>query len=399
MVLDVASGRAVGLHFAGTALVTNYAVPAADIAKIITKRPWVGETPRPQPLGDNAGPTTSGAVPPGAVLHSAGAGGGDGGVSFVVPLTITVKLGDQSVTAGAQRATAPSPPPPPRTDRTSAEAAAQKVRQHLLGNKSVLSVKADYLFRDGVITDDYGVIVGVAPGTSVDPAPLGLGSQLDGVTVSVETADPATIAEQMLAFQTEAFSGRVAQYRRNLKDPRFKLSPVTDTMSMLLHVSPEAGWPVLKEFLGNTSHKRLTIGMYNMTAPHVVKAIEDIAKRKNTKITLTIDRQRGEADNPDDIGDPDSDDNTKKNDIPEEQTLDNLKQIANDRFKWAPASLGAHGLFASAYHIKVAVWGDGDNDASLFWLSSGNWQSSNQDPIELSVDEIGQVQTRSGEKL
>src|SRR4029077_12110326 len=252
--------------------------------------PWVGETAGPQPLSDNAGSTASGrALPLSAVLHSAGAGGGDDGVSFVVPLTITVKLGDQSITGGAQRQPAP---PPPRTDRTSAEAAAEKVRQHLLVNKSVLSVKADYLFRDGVITDDYGVMVGAAPGPSVDPAPLGLDSELDGVTISIETADPATIAEQMFAFQTEAFSGRVAQYRRDLTDPLFDLSPVTDDISVLLHVSPEAGWPVLKEFLGNTSHKRLTIGMYNMTAPHVVEAIEDIAKRKNTKITLTIDRQR-----------------------------------------------------------------------------------------------------------
>jgi hypothetical protein len=377
VVLDVASGAAVGLHFAGTAFETNYAVPAADIAKIIAKRPWVGQAVTPAGGGVT--------LPPGAVLQSAGPGGGDGGLSFVVPLTITVKLGDSSVTAGVQPATAP------RADRKSAEAAAEKVRQHLLGNKSVLSVKADYLFRDGVITDDYGVIVGVAPGTSVDPAACGLGSQLDGVTISVETADPAIIAEQMFAYQTEAFSGRVAKYRRDLTDSRFNLSPVTDDMSILLHVSPEAGWPVLKEFLENTRHTCLTIGMYNVTAPHVVGAIENIAKRRNTKITLTVDRQRGEADNPDDIGDPDKDDNTKKNDIPEEQTLDSLKQIAGNRFKWAPASLGAHGLFASAYHIKVAVWGDGDSDASLFWLSSGNWQSSNQDPIDVAVNAIGQV--------
>jgi hypothetical protein len=377
VVLDVASGAAVGLHFAGTAFETNYAVPAADIAKIIAKRPWVGETVTPA----GGGVTLS----PGGVSQSVGPGGGDVGLSFVVPLTITVKLGESSVTAGVQPATAP------RADRKSAEAAAEKVRQHVLGNKSVLSVKADYLFRDGVITDDYGVIVGVAPGTSVDPAACGLGSQLDGVTISVETADPAIIAEQMFAYETEAFSGRVAKYRRDLTDSRFNLSPVTDEMSILLHVSPEAGWPVLKEFLENTRHTRLTIGMYNVTAPHVVEAIENIAKRRNTKITLTIDRQRGEADNPDDIGDPDKDDNTKKNDIPEEETLDNLEQIAGNRFKWAPASLGAHGLFASAYHIKVAVWGDGDSDASLFWLSSGNWQSSNQDPIDVAVKAIGQV--------
>jgi len=35
-----------------------------------------------------------------------------------------------------------------------------------------------------------------------------------------------------------------------------------------------------------------------------------------------------------------------------------------------------NGLFASAYHIKVAV-----RDSSAIWLSSGNWQSSNQPDV------------------
>ena len=118
----------------------------------------------------------------------------------------------------------------PRTDREAADASMEKVRQHLLANKSVLSVKADYLFRDGVITDDYGVIVGVAPGAPVDPVSLGLGNQLDGVAISVETADPTTIADQMLAYQTEAFGGRVAKYQRKLTG-NFNLDPVTDNMS------------------------------------------------------------------------------------------------------------------------------------------------------------------------
>ena len=55
VVLDVTSGRAIGLHFAGTAFDTNYAVPAGDVARIIGKRPWVGEavSPRPAALGDD----------------------------------------------------------------------------------------------------------------------------------------------------------------------------------------------------------------------------------------------------------------------------------------------------------------------------------------------------------
>ena len=395
LVLDVMSGRAIGLHFAGTAFDTNYAVPAGDVAQVIGKRPWVGEavSPRP-PLGDNVSAGGGGiTAPPGAVLQSAGGEGGDnghGGLTFVVPLEITVRLGRSTAAANVQVQRLVTLPPP-RGDNASAEAAAEKVRQHLLGDKSVLSVKADYLFRDGVITDDFGVVVGVAPGTPVDPASLGLGSWLDGVAISVETADPATIAEQMFAYQAEAFGGRVAKYQRDLSDSRFNLSPVTDDMSILLHVSPEAGWPVLKEFLEDSGHRRLTIGMYHMTAPHVIEAIEKIAGRANTKVTLTIDRQRGDAGNPDDIGDTDDDDNKKKGDIPEEKTLDKLEQIAGNRFKWAPASLGGQGLFASAYHIKVAVWGDGDSDASRFWLSSGNWQSSNQDPINKTLSQIQQL--------
>jgi hypothetical protein len=40
VVLDVKTGYAVGLHFRGTAFDANYAVPAADLARIAKARPW-----------------------------------------------------------------------------------------------------------------------------------------------------------------------------------------------------------------------------------------------------------------------------------------------------------------------------------------------------------------------
>ena len=272
----------------------------------------------------------------------------------------------------------------------SAELAAAQVKQQLEQQPGVLTVKADYLFRDGLITDDLGVVVRVAPGASTDPAAYGLGSHVGGIEVSVETADPETIIADRIGPVRESFSERHARYERDLTDPRFNLDPVTDDMKITLHVSPEAGWPMLKPFLADNRFEQFTVGMYHMTAPHVVEAIKAIASRNNSRITLSLDRQRGDASPPDDTGGE-----TKADDLPERDTLDELETIARNRFKWAEASLGANGLFASAYHIKVAVWSDrgagGRLSDKTFWLSSGNWQSSNQAPIDKTVDQIDQL--------
>jgi hypothetical protein len=391
VVVDVMTGRAIGLHFAGTAFDTNFGVPGGDLARVLDKRPWQGESAGPQTViadTDSATPPT----PPAAVQAPALAMSSDGAITVSIPLEISIRLGRMATTTSTPHV-APSvtqPRPQQRTDREAATAAAEKVRQHLIGQKDVLLVKADYLFRNGVITDDFGVIVGVEPGAMTSPTSFGLSATLDGVAISVETANPRTIAEQRLAFNTEAFAGRTANYERNLSDARFNLAPVTDDMTIMLHVSPEAGWPVLKQFLAEDESNQLTIGMYHMTAPHVVEAIDAIAQRADSKIVLTLDRQRGDADTPDDIGG-----DTKANDIPEEDTLKKLSRAAKTRFKWAPASLGGSGLFPTAYHIKVAVWskttGRGRPSDRMFWLSSGNWQSSNQAPIERTVADIGKV--------
>ena len=72
-----------------------------------------------------------------------------------------------------------------------------------------------------------------------------------------------------------------------------------------------------------------------------------------------------------------------------------LESIAGERFKWASASLGADGLFASAYHIKAAVWSriarGRPAEDRVVSISSGNWQSSNQAPIDTEVADIGSL--------
>jgi hypothetical protein len=67
------------------------------------------------------------------------------------------------------------------------------------------------------------------------------------------------------------------------------------------------------------------------------------------------------------------------------QVLKPLDKEMTNRFEhtWATFKTGARpdGLWANAYHIKVAV-----RDGRAGWLSSGNWQSSNQPNVHLFGD-------------
>src|SRR6185436_4278080 len=69
-------------------------------------------------------------------------------------------------------------------------------------------------------------------------------------------------------------------------------------------------------------------------------------------------------------------------DLTEEQIIRGLKRAGGARFDSAFAHVGSGQTFASAYHIKVGV-----RDKSAFWLSSGNWQSSNQPDIDFLADD------------
>jgi endonuclease G, mitochondrial len=93
-VVDLDSGKALGLHFSGSFLATNYAVPADIVKRLLDKVRSGGvarvEAPRPaQPVGVPAARRASGP-------RIAGSGGS---TSITIPLTVTVSLGDAA--AGA----------------------------------------------------------------------------------------------------------------------------------------------------------------------------------------------------------------------------------------------------------------------------------------------------------
>ncbi len=92
-VIDLDTGEALGLHFSGSFLATNYAVPADLVKRLLdqVRSGRIKETPKPPAPLRVAAPT----------IHSPVAGGarGGGSTSITIPLTVTVSLGDAAPSA------------------------------------------------------------------------------------------------------------------------------------------------------------------------------------------------------------------------------------------------------------------------------------------------------------
>jgi hypothetical protein len=148
------------------------------------------------------------------------------------------------------------------------------------------------------------------------------------------------------------------------------LSPITGMTTIRLSASPDSGWPTLKAFLEATG-SQLTVGMYDITSAHILAELENDLVGK--LFTLTLDHP---AKNP-------SADQT------DEQSVAALRSALGADFAQAWAlermdPLATAWIFPTAYHIKVAV-----QDSKTVWLSSGNWNNSNQpaiDPVNVPGD-------------
>lgn len=146
--------------------------------------------------------------------------------------------------------------------------------------------------------------------------------------------------------------------------PGVTLAPVTDKMSIICHASPDAGWVELSRFLqGIQDH--LTVGIYDFTSGHVMDAVK-AGLAGNQKLSLVLDHP---APNP-------------TADQSDEETERQLSSQlgAREGFAWAAEAndpMVTKAIFPNAYHIKVAV-----KDHTSFWLSSGNWNNSNQPQID-----------------
>jgi hypothetical protein len=200
-----------------------------------------------------------------------------------------------------------------------------------------------------------------------------------GRTVSIDPANPEGFAVPSAGGSTAqlAFESITAQLVRESKyvpPDDVHLEPVNGPFVVKCHASPDAGWPTLSSFLAGTKSS-LTIAMYDFTAPHIMRAIEATATENDATVSLILDPGQS-------LSNGDEPNNPKSGDFSEDAVRKDLQQKLKSNFKFVWAAVTHQGkvedgIFPTAYHIKVAV-----RDSEAFWLSSGNWQSSNQPNID-----------------
>jgi hypothetical protein len=95
-------------------------------------------------------------------------------------------------------------------------------------------------------------------------------------------------------------------------------------MEIICHVSPDDGWPVLRDFL-DCAKTSLTMGMFDVSAPHVVQTLNTLGEQSNFRFNLAIQRELA--------GGRQALTGEKKDDIPEESVIEVLGQIMEDRFR------------------------------------------------------------------
>jgi PLD-like domain len=288
-----------------------------------------------------------------------------------------------------------------------ARALDQVILKHLdeLKKPGVLSVRPGYQVAGGWPTKKPAIVVTVDRKLDALPPQDRLPETIDGFSVDVRQASPlqrlratnstlyASVAASVtpelerptfpyerdlsgqslapLAATVEAMRRPSKQQLRYVAPDGAPLKAITDEMTMICHASPDAGWPTLKEFLEGTTHS-LTVGMYDFTSPHIAESVQSVLKKNPRTLNLVLD-------------DPPTKTTREQTD---EQTVKDLESALGSRFSFAWAlersdPKVATWIYPSAYHIKVAV-----RDSTSFWLSSGNWNTTNQPDIDPLKDPV-----------
>jgi phosphatidylserine/phosphatidylglycerophosphate/cardiolipin synthase-like enzyme len=252
----------------------------------------------------------------------------------------------------------------------------------------VIAARPGFRMRDGIPTTEPAIVVTVlakqAPGTV--PPGQDIHRVLEGLPVDIEPASPAEqlafraapaplaggprpIALEGPAWERTEPPPAILLAGNNYQPPQnASLDEVDDPMTVLCHCSPDQGWPVLKQFLEGIN-RRLTLAMYDFTAPHIFETLRDRLDGIGGRLEMILDPKLAK----------------KTGEMTEVEITGQLAAELGNDFDVVWAALGSvNGIFSSSYHAKVAV-----ADGKRFWLSSGNWQKSNQpdaDPVHIPAD-------------
>jgi len=259
-----------------------------------------------------------------------------------------------------------------------------------LRKPGILAVRPGYHIEAGWPVGD-PVVVALVGAKKGEAAAYGLPAQIAGVPVEVREASPL---ERLRATRPEVHAEledrtrpeqhipdfpfersfaappqAAAQAARRPAKPQIPyrpasppLDPVSGSLTVICVASPDAGWPALRDFFGRVQQK-LVVGMYDFTSAHVLAGLEAALTPVGPHtLSLVLDH-------------PTRNPTADQSDEQTEQDLSGKLGGALS-FAWAPVRSSpevTEWMFPTAYHIKVAV-----RDSAEVWLSSGNWNNSNQ---------------------
>jgi hypothetical protein len=366
-VIDLATGKAVALHFAGAYILENYAVPASTIRNYVKQRPWAVETIVPR--NDDGGRSEVTSIPQSPASASSSPIAASASVSITLPVTITVSIGN------------PLPAAAVATPSTSTEFAPieDAVRRFAAANRGdgIVSVRSGLVIRNGEFTDTPCIHV-VAHPERVAAVRARTPQTFLGHPVDVRAA---AIAEMIGGqdFVSEAAVTSIAYNDDERTGAKFSFDEVNENMEVLCCVGPERSWSVLSDFIAKAKG-RMVSSIYEFHAKHIADAIEERLDA-GVKMVLVMDNATRVTKAGVKAGDF-----NRKTVFP--------KWADKFEFDRIYAPEGASGLVANSYHIKVTV-----DDSDRFWLSSGNWKNSSQPNIpEADLNNPAKIKAKKGNR-
>jgi V8-like Glu-specific endopeptidase len=356
-VLDVETGYAIGVHAGGLYPKINTGVSAPFVLDALEKtlgrgrvqpvRPDAIAPARPRPETPNRPERPEAPVDQDKLSdgqRTATIGRDDGEVTWEVPLIVKVSMGQHRLLVDRIE----------RSQLAQEDPLAEAQRRY--GNLAgVVRIRKGFLIQRGYSTDAPALIVAVSSSFPDSQRAL-ISTHVQGLPIAIRPASPDDL---LVAANLDSLLERVP--RINYEKPaNLSLDAVEDVTYAVFHVSPDSGWPQLRDFLRRTRN-RLTIGLYNFSTEHVEKALlESLGRNGDLKLVLCTSSIDSET--------------IKEY---EEGLIQRLSDALPGRFDYKLAEAPGHRLFAGHYHIKVAV-----RDREAFWISSGNWDHSNQPETE-----------------